>query len=302
MRRSCAPASPVASPDDLVECAIALRRFFLAAPGGRRYRAGLALGGDCLGGRGMTASIASIRLTNLTVAYDRHPAFHHLDGGFEAGSLTAIVGPNGAGKSTLLRTIVGTLKPVEGNVRCSGIDRRDLAYLPQQAEIDRLFPITVADIVISGAWKLFGAFGRANRAVARRAEEALSGVGLEGFGRRPVGSLSAGQFQRALFARLLLQDSPIILLDEPFTAIDARTTADLLRLIECWHGEARTIVAVLHDLDQVRRHFPRTLLLARERIGWGPTDEVLTPENLLLARRLSEAWDERAQPCTRGTA
>jgi zinc/manganese transport system ATP-binding protein len=122
-------------------------------------------------------------------------------------------------------------------------------------------------------------------------------VGLEGFDRRAIGNLSVGHFQRVLFARLLLQDCPVILLDEPFTSIDARTTADLLDLIQRWHAESRTIIVVLHNLEQVRSSFPRTLMLAREPIGWGDTAEILTPENLQMARRMSEAWDESAEVC-----
>lgn len=131
----------------------------------------------------------------------------------------------------------------------------------------------------------------------KRAGEALAAVGLEGFAKRHVGSLSAGQFQRVLFARLLLQDANIILLDEPFTAIDARTTRDLVDLVLRWHGEGRTVIAVLHDFDLVRAHFPETLLLARELVGWGPTAAVMSPANLLQARAMAERWDEDAAAC-----
>jgi zinc/manganese transport system ATP-binding protein len=243
---------------------------------------------------------AAIALRDLTVAYDRHPAVHHLTGSFAPGSLTAIVGPNGAGKSTLLKAIVGALRPAAGTVELHGLSRSELAYLPQQAEIDRTFPITVADTVVMGAWTRIGVGSGVDRAIALRAGEALSAVGLEGFGRRPVGSLSAGQFQRVLFARMLLQDARVVLLDEPFTAIDARTTRDLLDLVVRWHRrEGRTVIAVLHDFDQVRAHFPQALLLARELIAWGDTHRVLTPENLLSARAMAESWDEDAPLCKR---
>lgn len=235
-----------------------------------------------------------IILRDLTVAYDRRPAVHHLDGRFAPGSLTAIVGPNGAGKSTLLKAIVGALAPASGAVDLAGLAARDLGYLPQAAEIDRSFPLTVADTVIMGAWHRIGALGGVDRATADLARKALSAVGLEGFERRAVGSLSAGQFQRVLFARLLLQDASVILLDEPFTAIDTRTTCDLLDLVRSWHGEGRTVITVLHDLDQVRAHFPQTLLLAREPIAWGPTETVLVSANLLRARSTAERWDEAA--------
>ena len=108
--------------------------------------------------------------------------------------------------------------------------------------------------------------------------------------------------QRVLFARLLLQDADIILLDEPFTAIDARTSADLLDLVQRWHGESRTIVAVLHDIETVRRIFPQTLLMAREAVAFGPTETVLTGENLLRARRMVESFDSHAAPCERSAA
>ncbi len=146
---------------------------------------------------------------------------------------------------------------------------------------------------MAAAWP----FRRSGAADLHRAEEALAAVGLSGFARRPVGSLSAGQFQRLLFARLLVQDAPILLLDEPFTAVDARTAADLLAILRRWHGEGRTILVVLHDLDLVRAEFPEALLLAREKIAWGPTAEALSPANRLRARMMAEAWDEAAPPC-----
>jgi ABC-type dipeptide/oligopeptide/nickel transport system ATPase subunit len=135
------------------------------------------------------------------------------------------------------------------------------------------------------------------RAGRSRIEDALAAVGLTGFERRAIGTLSGGQMQRALFARLLLQDAPVILLDEPFTAIDAKTTADLLDLVRRWHDERRTVVAVLHDLETVKRIFPETLLIARTPVAWGETGEVLSPENLLKARRMVEAFDPHAHVC-----
>lgn len=237
-------------------------------------------------------SRGSIGVSHLTVAYDQHAALRDVDGCFEAGSMTAVVGPNGAGKSTLVKAVVGILRPAIGRVERQGITARELAYLPQAAEIDRSFPINVGDLVSLGGWRHTGAFGRASRAVANQTAEALAAVGLSGFDRRTIGSLSAGQFQRVLFARLLLQDAPVIILDEPFTAIDARATRDLLDIVRRWHGEQRTIIAVLHDFDQVRAHFPQTLLLAREQIAWGPTADALSPANLLRARAMAERWDD----------
>jgi zinc/manganese transport system ATP-binding protein len=250
----------------------------------------------------MSKTSTAIHFHEVTLGYGRRPAVHHLDGEIPPGSLTAVVGPNGAGKSTLLKGIVGTLRPLEGRISRSGATDAPIAYLPQAAEIDRTFPLSVYDLVAMGLWSQAGLFGGVSRKDQGRIEEALAAVGLIGFERRPISTLSGGQMQRALFARLLLQDSPLILLDEPFTAIDAKTTADLLDLVRRWHDESRTVVAVLHDLDMVKRVFPQTLLIAREPVAWGETEEVLRAENLLKARRMVEAYDPHASACHRGAA
>jgi zinc/manganese transport system ATP-binding protein len=249
----------------------------------------------------MSSASTAIRFDEVTLGYGRRPAVHHLDGEIPAGSLIAVVGPNGAGKSTLLKGIVGTLKPLEGRIDLKG-PASGIAYLPQAAEIDRSFPLSVYDLVAMGLWSRSGLFGGIARQDRTRIEDALAAVGLTGFERRPISTLSGGQMQRALFARLLLQDAPVILLDEPFTAIDAKTTADLLDLVRRWHDEARTVVAVLHDPDMVKRTFPQTLLIAREPVAWGETGEVLSAENLLKARRMVEAYDPHADVCHRHVA
>ena len=244
-----------------------------------------------------TPRTAPIALHDLTVAYRGHPAVHHLSGEFAPGSLTAIVGPNGAGKTSLLAAIGGSIAPTQGEVRIAAEMRGHIAWLPQQAAIDRSFPMKVFDLVALGHWGRIGGFRPMTGAQREQVGEALEAVGLAGFERRSIGELSAGQFQRVLFARVLLQDAPVILLDEPFNAIDARTTADLLGVVARWHAEARTVIAVLHDMEQVRAHFDRTLLLARRCVAWGPTAEVLHAENLFRARRMSEAWDDDAPLC-----
>ncbi len=247
----------------------------------------------------------SVSLHNLTVSYRRHPALHHISGEFAPGSLTAVVGPNGAGKSTLLKSIAGLL-PLQGGGKnsagkeCPALQistPNQLAYLPQQSELDRSFPMHVQDCLMLGLWSQTGPFGSATTPMLTSVEAALQAVGLEEFARRPVGTLSSGQMQRALFARLLVQGAPIILLDEPFNAVDSKTTEVLLALVMQWHREGRTVVVVLHDDALVRSYFPQTLLLARECIAWGPTAQVLTVDNLQRARAMAEAWDETAAIC-----
>jgi zinc/manganese transport system ATP-binding protein len=241
----------------------------------------------------------AITFHNLTLGYDRHPAVHHITGEVPRGELLALVGPNGAGKSTLLKGIIGELKPLGGSLDLDGLTKSDIAYLPQQIEIDRSFPISVFDCVAMGLWREIGVWrglGTADEAAVTRA---LVRVGLQDLGDRPVGALSGGQFQRVLFARLLLQDAALILLDEPFRAVDTKTVADLIQLILSWHAEGRTVLAALHDIAQVRAHFPATLLLARDVVAWGETRKVLTPANLARSRQLVEAFDEHAEICER---
>jgi len=237
----------------------------------------------------------AVALRDLTVSYRGHPAVHHLSGAFGAGMLTAVVGPNGAGKSTLLGALGGTIRDYQGSIERNPALR--VAYLPQASALDRSFPVRVHEVVAMGLWSRIGSFRGLGPEDRDGVERALAAVGLGGFGRRWLGELSAGQAQRVLFARVLMQDADMILLDEPFNAIDARTTADLLALLQRWKRESRTVIAVLHDLQQVREHFEQVLLLARERVAWGPTAEVLKAEHLFKARQMAEAWDEAATRC-----
>lgn len=230
-----------------------------------------------------------VKLHDLTVAYDRRPAVHHIKGEFSSGGLTAITGPNGAGKSTLLKAIAGILPVFEGSIEFCGISRNDMAYLPQVADLQTDFPINVLQMVTSGFWQTSNGFQQITRTQKEKAREALGIAGLEGFADRTLDSLSSGQFQRALFARVLVQDAKLILLDEPFTSIDTTTTDALLKVIKMWHDERRTVICVLHDFEQIKANFTDCLLIARECIAWGKSHDVLKQENLLGARFFREA-------------
>ncbi|MFH5774514.1 zinc ABC transporter ATP-binding protein AztA [Paracoccus sp. NGMCC 1.201697] len=235
-----------------------------------------------------------VSLTDATIGYGARAAVHHLSGQVRRGELTAVVGANGSGKSTLIKCIAGLMRPISGDCRLSHLAT---AYMPQQSELDRSFPAQVRDVVALGLWQSRGLLGRHRQADCDRIARALQAIGLGGFETRSIDSLSGGQMRRALFARVLVQDAALILLDEPFNAIDEQTIGDLLALIHRWQAEGRTVIAVLHDLDLVRAHFPRSLLLARHSIAWGPTATVLTPENLRRARRFRQNWEKDAAWC-----
>jgi zinc/manganese transport system ATP-binding protein len=215
----------------------------------------------------------AIRLHNVAVRYSGRIALEGVSGTFAAGSLTAVVGANGAGKSTLLAAVAGTVRLAGGTIERP--PRGQLAYLPQRAAIDREYPISIAELIALGGWREIGAFRAPSPELRSRIAAAASVVGLTGRLDRRIGELSPGEFQRVLFARIIVQDAAIILLDEPFAAVDAPTIAALLSHIDRWHREGRTVIAVLHDLDQVRAQFPETVVLARRCLAWDKTPDAL---------------------------
>lgn len=229
---------------------------------------------------------AVIRLDQLSLGWRDKVAVRDVSGQFMRGGLYALAGPNGAGKSTLLKGLAGQLTPLKGQIHIDSPQR--LAFLPQFGELDRSFPISVYDLVAMGSWRRTGAWRGLSEAEHQRVYDALCQVGLQGFAARAISTLSGGQLQRALFARLIMHDAPILLLDEPFSAVDKATTDDLLVLLHRWHQEGRTVIVVLHDLHTIRENFPETVLLAGQLVAWGPTESVLTSENLHLARHLCE--------------
>jgi zinc/manganese transport system ATP-binding protein len=214
-----------------------------------------------------------IILRDVTVRYGRHVALEGVSGEFAAGSLTAVVGANGAGKSTLLAAIAGVVRLARGVVCCTA--RHRMAYLPQLNSIDRHYPLTVAELIALGGWGEFGAFRAPGTVFRVRAAAAAEMVGLTEQLGQPSGDISVGELQRALFARLVLQDAAVILLDEPFAAVDENTVRVLLDQIARWHREGRTVIAVVHDLDLVQARFPATLVLARHCLAWGMTETAL---------------------------
>lgn len=228
-----------------------------------------------------------IRLEGVSVSYRQHVALENISGAFERGSLTAIVGPNGGGKSTLLKAILGMMPSMTGRISLNQLGSQTLSYLPQQAEIDRSFPLTVQDVVASGHCQHEGFFKGFDAALQEKVEQALDEVGMLDCLNRALDELSGGQFQRVLFARIALQDADCILLDEPFTAIDSYTVQDLMKIILQWHTAGKTLLVVNHDLDLVQDYFPRAVMIARRVLDWGPTKEVVTLDNLKWAKHIS---------------
>jgi zinc/manganese transport system ATP-binding protein len=236
-----------------------------------------------------------LSLGNLCVFYRNHLALDNINGHFQKGSLTAIVGPNGGGKSTLLKTILGLIKQRQGFIHYHGVNLKTIAYLPQLAEIDRAFPISVLEAVAFGYCQKFGFFKKVEKEALKEITSALEEVGLTNCMHRPLHALSGGQFQRVLFARLALQNCELILLDEPFAGIDPYTIEELIKILKRWNSQGRTIIVVSHDMDLVQEAFPESLLLARKIIAWGATKDIITLSNLRKAKNLSREWESIAE-------
>ena len=237
---------------------------------------------------------SALDVRGLTVSYRSAPALWEVDCRFPAGHLSAIVGPNGAGKSTLLKAALGLVPADAGRVLIDGVEgpagRDRVAYVPQTESVDWDFPITVREVVEMGRYRSTGWFRRVSRADRAIAEECLERVGMTAFARRQIGQLSGGQRQRVFLARALAQRAPVLVMDEPFAGIDARTQSDLLGLLGELRDDGGSVVVVHHDVAQVRAAFDWTVLLNVRLIGCGPTADVLTPEAVRETYGADVAW------------
>lgn len=192
--------------------------------------------------------------------------------------LVAIVGPNGAGKSTLVKAVLGLL-PHRGDITILGQPRAtalpQVAYVPQRAAVDWDFPARVRDVVAMGLFRETGLFGRLTPALRARIDAAIARVGLTDLAARQIGALSGGQQQRAFIARALVQAPALFILDEPFAGVDAATEAAILALLRDLVSAGRTVIAIHHDIETVRHHFDRAVLLNGRVIAEGPVASVL---------------------------
>ena len=238
--------------------------------------------------------IPALELRHLTVSYGSRPVLWDVEAAFPAGAMSAIVGPNGSGKSTLLRAAMGLTPADAGQVAIFGqparAAMRGVAYVPQREAVDWDFPITVREVVEMGRYPSAGWIRRLRREDREVVDEAIARVGMGPFAGRQIGQLSGGQRQRVFVARALAQRADLLILDEPFAGIDARTEAALLTLLaELRDREGRSVVMVHHDLQTVRRAVDWLLLLNVRAVASGPPAETMTAENLRRAYGAIEA-------------
>ena len=236
---------------------------------------------------------AILQIRDLALGYPDLTLFRQLSIDIEAGTTLAVLGANGSGKSTFVKVLLGVIPPLSGQLTWPKGRPHEIGYLAQLTEFDRRFPIRVRDLVSMGAWRGFGLWFGLDRAGRDRVAAALDEAGVLSLADRPLHTLSGGQLQRALFARVMLQDAPLILLDEPFAAVDQSTEEHLLSIIGRWRRESRAVVLVVHDLSSVLDHCSLALLLGGGEATHGAVERVLTPERLVAQGYLSEsqaAW------------
>ncbi|MEJ5224285.1 MAG: metal ABC transporter ATP-binding protein [Anaerolineales bacterium] len=235
----------------------------------------------------MTHTPHRLDVEDITVSYGEKTILRNVSFQVPHGARVAVVGPNGAGKSTLFKALVGLLPLQSGRIFIHGeplgAHRDCVAYVPQREEVDWRFPVTVRDVVTMGRYNQIGWLRRASRIDQQIVEQALDALGIASLANQPIGSLSGGQQQRVFLARALAQQPHILLMDEPFTGVDAVTQGATLRLLDVLRDQGVTAIISTHDLNLAAGHFDHLLLLNRRVIGYGHPQQVLTQDNLARA-------------------
>lgn len=220
-----------------------------------------------------------IEFNKATLGYGRKIVLKDISFSISAGDYFGLVGPNGAGKTTLLRAILGTLQPLQGEVRCDRSIR--FGYVPQRDTVDYIMPYTVQEVVMMGRYHQIGLFRTPGKSDMDTVVESLRHVDIEDLRFRSFKDLSGGQKQRALIARALASKPAVLILDEPTNGMDLSSRTSILDLIHRLHMEDQlTVLMVSHILDDVANYVKRIAIVERDFFQVGDVDSVLTAKNL----------------------
>jgi len=228
-----------------------------------------------------------LEVVDLTVSYNGAVALEGVSFSVRAGERVAIVGPNGAGKSTLFKAMVGLLPRQAGYVETNGAE---FGFVTQRSTVDWSFPVTVRDVVMMGRVSKIG-WLRWQRAIDREiAQQCLDQVGMSEYANRQIGELSGGQQQRVFIARALAQEATILLMDEPFSGVDAPSQEAILDILDHLRAEGVTVLVSTHDLNMAVQRFDRLALLNHQLIAYGEPHQAVTPQTLAAAYGDQALW------------
>jgi manganese/iron transport system ATP-binding protein len=229
---------------------------------------------------------SAISVDSITVDYNGFVALRDASLEVPHGAICALVGMNGAGKSTLFKSIMGFLRPASGRVLIEGKPVADaqrrgvLAYMPQAEEVDWNFPVSVQDVVMMGRYGFMNLLRIPRQRDRDKVADSLGRIAMSEFRDRQISELSGGQRKRAFLARALAQDARIMLLDEPFSGIDARTEEAMIALLRDLRDEGRTIVICTHDLASIASFCDEVAMINRTVLTYGPLATTFTPANI----------------------
>ena len=237
----------------------------------------------------MDAFSTSIWVNDVTVRYNNgHTAIHNMTFALHGGTICALVGVNGSGKSTLFKSLMGLVKPQQGEIKLAdlpiaqALKRNLIAYVPQSEEVDWQFPVSVYDVVMMGRYGYMN-FLRIPKAIDKqKVQEAMQRVNIEHLAQRQIGELSGGQKKRVFLARALAQQSPIILLDEPFTGVDVKTENAIIKLLKQLRIEGHLILVSTPNLGSVPDFCDHVVMINRTVIAAGKTEDTFNQHNLEL--------------------
>ena len=215
----------------------------------------------------------------VTARYGTILALNDVSFSVDTCSLVGVVGPNGSGKSTLLKSVVGLVKPQQGEVYVQGRPSRemlkDIGFVPQLEQVEWNFPVSVWDVVMMGLTPQRGLFRWHSKPDQDAAAEALSTVNLANLRQRNIGELSGGQRRRALLARAIASEPSVLLLDEPMNGLDPTTQHSFLDILDLLRERGTTVIMSTHDLTCVSARASDVALINRGLVAYGPPDEVL---------------------------
>ena len=224
-----------------------------------------------------------IEFNNVTLGYGKRIVLRELNFSIHVGDYFGLVGPNGSGKTTLLRAILGTHKPISGEVRFHNVGQAPIrfGYVPQRDAIDSILPYTVEEVVMMGRYKQIGLLRRPTPDDKEKVRHSLQHTNILNLASHPFRELSGGQKQRTLIARAIASEPDVLVLDEPTNGMDLSSRASILELIRTLHNtEKLTVILVSHLLDDVANYVKRIAIVEKNFFQVGAIDEVLTSQNL----------------------